>query len=175
MCSVSCCWSLDCTSTGRKAGPSPMCPPSTSVSSFLKPGVGCGGFTRPPGWGAGLGIAALPMLWGYLQAWPCCGEMGRKRFARGQKGCHQQTGKVPEAGLMPKTAERCVSCATIENFVLFPCGTSWDKGWSSSCTSRHIPSPFVGTKKNTKTELQVTVPLICLALSGVTCLYSVSE
>lgn len=169
MCSVSCCWSLGCTTTGRKAGPNPTCPPSTSASSSLKPGVGRGGFTRCPGCGAGLGVAAFPMLRDCLQALPRRGETGRKSFARGQKGCHQETGKVPEAGLMPKTVERCVSCATIENLVVFPCGTSWDKGWSSSCTSRRIPSPFVGTKKNTKAELQITVPL---ALSAVACPYS---
>lgn len=169
MFSVSCCWSLDCMSARRKAGPCPTCPPSTSVSFFLKPSAGYGGFTHPPGCGAVLRITALPTLWGCFQASLRCGEMGRKRFARGQKACHQQTGKVPEAGLMPKTVERCVSCATIENFVVFPCGTSWDKGWSSSCTSRHIPSPFVGTKKSTKTELQITLPLMCLVLSELTC------
>lgn len=66
--------------------------------------------------------------------------MGRKRHPWGQKGCQRQTGKVPETGLMLKAIERCVSCITIEDFVIFPHGTSWDKGWGSSCTSRHIPS-----------------------------------
>lgn len=45
-----------------------MYPPSTSVSSSLTPSVGHGGFIHHPSSGVWMGIAALPMLWGYLMS-----------------------------------------------------------------------------------------------------------